>query len=141
MTLSTGSVELLLNSTIQNGIDMQTIEEIEQAAYMRNDQAMLHAITLARESEAAKWTELLETADYDVDSAVIAGDLSIQRDNQISEKCPDYEEYKQFFNDCFQCLNGHYPVANVTSSYDCSVIFDAINKGEQGDDEWSQQLP
>lgn len=115
---------------------MKTIEEIEQAAYMRNDQAMLHAIALTRESEAAKWTELLETADYDVDSALAAGDLSIQRDDQISKACPNYDDYNRFFEDCFQCLNGKYPAPSVTSSYDCNVIFDAINKGEQqGEDE------
>lgn len=39
------------------------------------------------------------------------------------------EEYKEFFFDCFQRLAGHYPAPSVTSDYDKSVIFDAIEKG------------
>lgn len=39
-------------------------------------------------------------------------------------------EYKQFFEDCFEHLSGHYPAPSVTSDYDKSVIFDAIRKGE-----------
>lgn len=47
------------------------------------------------------------------------------------ENCADYAEYKQFFMDCFDRLDGHYPCPEVTSDYDCSVIFDAIQKGEE----------
>ena len=43
----------------------------------------------------------------------------------------DYPAYKQFFDDCFDQLTGHYPCPSVTSGYDCSVIFDAIQKGEE----------
>lgn len=39
-------------------------------------------------------------------------------------------EYKQFFYDCFERLNGHYPCPSVTSDYDKNVIFEAIEKGE-----------
>lgn len=39
------------------------------------------------------------------------------------------EAYKQFFEDCFERLAGHYPCPSVTSDYDQSVIFDAIEKG------------
>ena len=42
----------------------------------------------------------------------------------------DYSAYKEFFENCFARLNGHYPCPAVTSDYDCSVIFDAIEKGE-----------
>lgn len=42
-------------------------------------------------------------------------------------------EYKQFFEDCFEHLAGHYPAPSVTSDYDKSVIFDAIRKGEGTD--------
>ena len=41
-----------------------------------------------------------------------------------------YEYYKEFFYDCFARLDGHYPCPEVTSDYDCSIIFDAIEKGE-----------
>ena len=42
---------------------------------------------------------------------------------------PAYDYY-QFFNDCFARLNEHYPCPEVTSDYDKSVIFEAIDKGE-----------
>ena len=45
----------------------------------------------------------------------------------------DYEDYKAFFFDCFEHLNAHYPAPSVTNDYDKSVIFDAIQKGEDGD--------
>lgn len=46
----------------------------------------------------------------------------------------DAEEYKQFFEDCFQRLAAHYPAPSITSDYDKSVIFAAIEKGEGGAD-------
>lgn len=42
------------------------------------------------------------------------------------------DAYKQFFEDCFERLAGHYPCPSVTSDYDQSVIFAAIEKGEGG---------
>ena len=42
----------------------------------------------------------------------------------------DYSAYKEFFENCFARLDGHYPCPEVTSDYDCSVIFDAIERGE-----------
>ena len=42
---------------------------------------------------------------------------------------PAYE-YVQFFNECFQRLNSHYPAPSVTSDYDKSIIFNAIERGE-----------
>lgn len=39
------------------------------------------------------------------------------------------DQYKEFFFDCFERLAGHYPAPSVTSDYDKSVIFDAIEKG------------
>ena len=44
----------------------------------------------------------------------------------------DAEQYKEFFFDCFQRLAGHYPAPSVSSDYDKSVIFAAIEKGEGG---------
>lgn len=48
----------------------------------------------------------------------------------IERKPVDYDEYKQFFSDCFESLASHYPCPSVTSNYDKSVIFDAIRAGE-----------
>lgn len=43
----------------------------------------------------------------------------------------DYEAYKEFFFKCFEHLSAHYPAPGVTSDYDQSVIFDAIQSGEE----------
>lgn len=40
------------------------------------------------------------------------------------------DAYKDFFNECFERLAGVYPCPNVTSDYDKSVIFDAIERAE-----------
>lgn len=42
-------------------------------------------------------------------------------------------EFQQFFYDCFERLAGHYPAPSVTSDYDKSVIFAAIERGEELD--------
>ena len=47
------------------------------------------------------------------------------------EERTDYSAYKDFFDNCFARLKGHYPCPEVTSDYDCSVIFAAIENGEQ----------
>lgn len=39
------------------------------------------------------------------------------------------DQYKEFFYDCFARLAGEYPAPSVTSDYDQSVIFEAIEKG------------
>ena len=46
------------------------------------------------------------------------------------EKCADYSGYREFFYDCFARMDGIYPCPDVTSDYDRSIIFDAIEKGE-----------
>ena len=43
------------------------------------------------------------------------------------------DAYKQFFENCFERLAGHYPAPSVTSDYDQSVIFAAIERGEELD--------
>ena len=46
-----------------------------------------------------------------------------------SKNGPAYDYY-QFFHDCFARLNAHYPYPSVTSDYDKSIIFNAIERGE-----------
>ena len=47
------------------------------------------------------------------------------------KRCAYHDEYRQFFFDCFERLAGrYYPVPSVTSDYDKSVIFAAIERGE-----------
>ena len=40
------------------------------------------------------------------------------------------QDYYDFFHGCFERLNGHYPCPSVSSDYDQSIIFDAIERGE-----------
>ena len=40
------------------------------------------------------------------------------------------KEYYEFFHDCFERLGAHYPCPSVTSDYDKSIIFAAIERGE-----------
>jgi len=42
----------------------------------------------------------------------------------------DLRAYKSFFESCFDRLGAYYPAPSVTSDYDCSVIFAAIEKAE-----------
>lgn len=41
------------------------------------------------------------------------------------------DDFKEFFYDCFARLAGHYPAPDISSDYDKSVIFSAIEKGEE----------
>ena len=49
---------------------------------------------------------------------------------QWEKKHGPADAYKQFFYDCFGRLAGHYPAPSVTSDYDQSIIFAAIERGE-----------
>ena len=40
------------------------------------------------------------------------------------------EEYYDFFHGCFSRLDGHYPCPSISSDYDQSIIFAAIERGE-----------
>lgn len=103
----------------------------------------LLATDLERQAYMAGHTRLAEAyAALDMmerlDEELLQFDLHAPMDDQIEKhveeeiekRCPDYEAYKQFFEDCFQRLDGHYPCPSVTSDHDQSVIFDAITKGE-----------
>lgn len=68
-------------------------------------------------------SELIETTE---DQSEQLDDYQKDKDDQS-----DYEAYKQFFEDCFRQLDKRYPSPEVTSDHDCSVIFDAIKKGEE----------
>ena len=99
---------------------MKTLDELERAAYMAGDTSL-----------AAGFAAI-----DDLSNVLIDADLTLDRmieeklDKALNDNCPDYAAYKQFFEDCFQRLDGHYPCASVTSDYDRSVIFDAIERGE-----------
>lgn len=106
---------------------MLTFEELERVAYiqgntMQADNFDKCNILADLEDNLPSEFTLDQTIDAQIDSYV---------EKQIEKQCPNYAEFKQFFYDCFEMLNGHYPCPSVTSDYDCSIIFDVIRKGEQ----------
>ena len=76
-------------------------------------------------AKAALFYALADSLDLIEDQADKISELE-----EESNARADYSAYKEFFYDCFARLNGHYPCPEVTSDYACSVIFDAIEKGE-----------
>ena len=95
---------------------MKTMDELERAAYLAGNTSLAAGFAAIDDLE-----NVLNELDRTIE---------IQLDRAVNDNCPDYAAYKQFFEDCFQRLSGHYPCASVTSDYDCSVIFDAIERGE-----------
>lgn len=98
--------------------------EAERIAYAEGftKAAELFARIAELEAERDALAEELEKARED------AADDSLAR--WENENGPA-EAYKDFFFDCFARLAGHYPTPSVTSDYDQSVIFSAIEKGEE----------
>jgi DNA-binding GntR family transcriptional regulator len=95
---------------------MRTTEELERAAYVAGDAKT--AELLARIAELEEKIEEMEEK--------IANDSL----SEWNRRNGDAEQYKDFFHDCFYRLNGHYRAPDVSSDYDKSVIFAAIERGE-----------
>lgn len=103
-----------------------TTEEQERAAYLAGDTRTAELLVQIAELEAER-DQLAEELEKVQDAAA---DDSLERWEK--ENGPA-EEYKEFFFDCFARLAGHYPCPEVSSDYDKSVIFAAIEKGEELD--------
>lgn len=103
---------------------MKTLNELERAAYMAGNTSLAAGFAAIDDLD-----NVLNDADLTLDRT-IETQIEEKLDKAVNDNCPDYAAYKQFFEDCFERLNGHYPCASVTSDYDCSVIFDAIERGE-----------
>lgn len=99
---------------------MYTIEDHERAAYISGDTA--RAELLARIAELEAERDALQNQLDDTQTLE-----AWERNNGPAH------EYKQFFEDCFERLAGHYPAPSVTSDYDKGVIFQAIERGERGE--------
>lgn len=110
-------------------IDLLKLEapEAERIAYAEGFTmaAELFARIAELEAERDQLAEELEKAKDEV-----AADSLAHWENENGSA----EEYKEFFFDCFQRFAGVYPAPSVTSDYDKSVIFAAIEKGEGGED-------
>lgn len=100
---------------------LRTIEELERVAYIENNQALLSVINTVEIETEERWQDML----FDAEENAKSDSLTRWEENNGSVK-----EYYDFFHDCFARLDGHYPAPSVTSDYDKSVIFDAIERGE-----------
>jgi hypothetical protein len=98
-----------------------TVEEQESAAYAAGDTATAALLARIIELEySEKRVEELEDQLKDAQSTL---------NNQT-----DFENYKDFFEGCFERLAGHYSCPSITSDYDQSIIFAAIEKSEGATD-------
>ena len=77
------------------------------------------ADALARIAELEAEVEALENAAADV--------VTLESWEKNNGPAKDYYD---FFHECFERLGAHYPRPEVTSDYDKSVIFEAIERGE-----------
>ena len=92
----------------------EQLRDLEREAYASGDT-----------DRAALFAALMDL----IDAANKVDELESELDS-IKEDTQDHEAYKSFFEDCFARLDKHYPYPEVTSDYDRSVIFDAIEAGE-----------
>jgi hypothetical protein len=79
-------------------------------------------------------------AELEAERDALAEEVETLKDNAADDSLTRWEnengnpdQYKEFFFDCFARLAGHYPCPEVSSDYDKSVIFGAIEKGEELD--------
>jgi hypothetical protein len=98
-----------------------TIEEQEAAAYAAGDTATAALLGRIIELESANKGFMQQ----------LDGLPSVA---QLERDALDLENLKEFFYDCFNRLAGHYPCPSITSDYDKSVIFAAIEKSEGATD-------
>lgn len=103
-----------------------TTEEQERAAYLAGDTRTAELLAQIAELEAER-DSLAEELEKVQDAAADDSLKHWEKENGN----PD--QYKEFFYDCFARLAGHYPAPSVSSDYDKSVIFAAIEKGEELD--------
>lgn len=80
-------------------------------------------------------------AELEAERDALAEELETVKDEAAEDSLTHWEnengpaeEYKAFFEDCFQRLAGVYPAPSITSDYDKSVIFSAIEKAEGGEE-------
>lgn len=94
-------------------------EEAERLAYAEGFTGTAELFARVAELEA-------QVADLESKLEDVKDDSLAQWENRNG---PAYD-YVQFFLGCFERLAGHYPAPSITSDYDKSVIFAAIERGE-----------
>lgn len=95
-----------------------TIEDQERFAYLIGD--VRTANLLAQIVELEEKVRVLENQIED----------TMTLDEWENRNGPAYD-YVQFFQECFERLSGHYPSPSVTNDYDKSIVFNAIERGEE----------
>jgi hypothetical protein len=103
-------------------IDLSKLDpsDAERIAYANGDTVTAQLFAKIADLEAINRAQEEEIEDLKSDSIT-----DWERKNG-----PAYE-YVQFFQGCFDRLAGHYPAPSVTSDYDKSVIFEAIENGAE----------
>lgn len=107
-------------------MNTQPLTTEERAAYLAGDTRTAELLAQIAELEAER-DQLAEELEKAQDAA--ADDSLKHWENENGNP----EDYKEFFFDCFARLAGHYPAPDISSDYDKSVIFAAIEKGEELD--------
>lgn len=72
--------------------------------------------------------QLYKDADYSPEDFEEVLNEQVSKAGKLEE---ELEEYKGFFKGCFDSLSADYPCAEVSSGYDCNVIYEAIRRGEE----------
>ena len=109
-------------------LDLLKLEapEAERIAYA--DGFTMVAELFARLAELEAERDQLAEELEDVKDA--AADDSLK---QWEEENGNPDDFKEFFYECFARLAGNYPAPDIANDYDKSVIFAAIEKGEEAD--------
>lgn len=94
-----------------------TLEELERTAYISGNVALSSALAMA--DDAQREAEFLQDQIDDTETL-----------EQWEDRHGPADEYRRFFEECFERLSSHYPAPSVTSDYDKGVIFAAIERGE-----------
>lgn len=106
-----------------------TSEELERLAYIKGD--TVSAKLYVSQSVLDDINAQLPSGEEDHDAAALIGQVQdLGGIAEIQLKLQEFELYKKFFYDCFQIFNRHYPCPSVSSDYDKSVIFAAIERDE-----------
>jgi hypothetical protein len=95
-----------------------TVEDQERAAYIAGDTD--RAALLARIIELEQTVCELETQIDDTETL-----------DAWENKHGSATAFRDFFYACFGRLGAHYPAPSISSDEDQSVIFDAIERGEE----------
>ena len=104
-------------------LSLQELDALEVQAYMNNDGALSKAIATLSDIR-------LSMDDAEIETLEDMNSNKKELESKIDALESELASYKQFFDDCFEALGMRYPCPSVTSDYDCSVIFDAISKGQ-----------